>query len=77
VGVFALSDEGQRQPDGTITFDGDVPMTWVPAKDPRWKALCAVSRAADHRNQHYPMTSKYAPGLGSYFRTMYVRGLGK
>lgn len=71
-----MSDEGEKHPDGTITFDGDVPMTWVPAKDPRWKLLCQVSHAADKRNRHYPMQSKYAPGLGSFFRTQFVRQIG-
>lgn len=71
-----MSGEGVKNPDGTITLDGDVPMTWVPARDPRWKLLCQVSHAGDKRNRHYPMVSKYATGLGSFFRTKYVQSIG-
>lgn len=61
--------------DGMIRFEGEVRMTWILADDPRWHQLCAIARRADHRNRHYPMASKYAPGLGSFFRTEFVDGV--
>jgi hypothetical protein len=67
-----LVKEGKPDADGVIKFDGEVPMTWVRADDPRWAVLCDVAKKANPKNRHYPMTSKHAPGRGSFFRTEYV-----
>lgn len=66
---------GESGIEGEITADGEIPMTWILADDPRWRDLCAIARAANRKNKHYPMTSKHAPGLGSWFRSEYVRGV--
>lgn len=61
---------------GEISFDGEIPMTWIPEGDPRWDALCRIAKAANPKNKHYPMTSKYVPGgRGSFFRTEYVKAM--
>lgn len=70
------ADLGQREPDGTIRFDGAAPVTWVPADDPRFDELCAMERAADAKREHVgATTSKHAPGRGWYFPSAHVEAL--
>lgn len=70
-----LAKEGQPDAAGGIKFDGEIPMTWVVAQDPRWDELCCIEKAANPKSKPYAMTSKYAPGLGRFFRSEYVDAL--
>jgi hypothetical protein len=66
---------------GEINFDGEIPMTWIFADDPRWDELCDIARKMEPPDRQgrpsrpYPMTSKYAPGVGRFFRTAHVRSV--
>lgn len=66
---------------GEITADGEIPMTWILASDPRWPELCAIAKAREPRYKPewkpkpYAATSKYAPGVGRWFRSEHVRGV--
>ena len=66
---------------GEIFFDGEIPMIWVFDDDPRWPELCDIARKlepVDKKGRHakpYPMTSKYAPGVGRFFRAEHVRSV--
>jgi hypothetical protein len=66
---------------GGPAFDGEIPMIWILAADPRWRELCRIAIAMEPRDKQgrrvkpYPMTSKYAQGLGRFFRIQHVRGV--
>lgn len=76
----APSAEGSGIP-GEIVFDGEVPMVWILADDPRWSTLCDVARRLEPRDKQgraprpFATTSKHAPGVGRFFRSEHVRGV--
>lgn len=67
-----LVKDGKADADGTIKFEGEAPVTWVPSHDPRWSELCRMAKAETPKAKPYAMTSKYAPGLGRFFNTAHV-----
>lgn len=66
---------------GEIVFDGEIPMVWILADDPRWGDLVAMAKAMEPRAKNgkppnpIATTSKHAPGVGRFFRSEHVRGV--